>query len=116
MSTNPNNAKNVRESLLNDLEAARQAIVELSDDQLEAISGGDGGGLEHKWNSIVRGTRYVNQQVGNVAGNTVSKAYNTVGNTASKAYNTVGNTASKAYNTVGNEVNNVYNASGYANK
>jgi hypothetical protein len=90
MSTNPNNAKNVRESLLNDLEAARQAIVELSDDQLEAISGGDGGGLEHKWNSIVRGTRYVNQQVGNVAGN--------------------------AANQVRNAANNVYNASGYANK
>ena len=90
MSTNPNNAKNVRESLLNDLEAARQAIVELSDDQLEAISGGDGGGLEHKWNSIVRGTRYVNQQVGNVAGN--------------------------ATNQVRNAANNVYNASGYANK
>jgi hypothetical protein len=91
MSTNPNNAKNVRESLLNDLEAARQAIVELSEDQLEAISGGkNAGSLEHKFNSLVRGTRYVNQQVGNVAGN--------------------------AYNAVGNEVNNVYNASGYANK
>jgi hypothetical protein len=70
MSTNPNNAnQNVRESLLSDIEATKQAIVELSDEQLEQIAGGAGGGLEHKWNSLVRGSRYVGQQTQNVASN-----------------------------------------------
>jgi len=70
MSTNPNDAKqNLRESLLSDIEATKQAIVELSDEELEAVAGGDGGGLEHKWNSLVRGSRYVKQQTQNAAYN-----------------------------------------------
>ena len=71
MSTNPNGANqpNVRESLLSGIEAAKQAIIELSDEELEAVAGGDGGGLEHKWNSIVRGTRYTSAQVQNLGQN-----------------------------------------------
>jgi hypothetical protein len=68
MSTNPNDAKqNLRESLLSDIEATKQAITELSDEQLEQIAGGSH--LEHKWNSLVRGTRYVTQQAQNAASN-----------------------------------------------
>ena len=71
MSTNPNNANqpNVRESLLSDIETTTQAIVELSDEELDQVAGGAGGGLEHKWNSIVRGTRYTKQQVQNLGQN-----------------------------------------------
>src|SRR6476660_3572075 len=42
MSTNPNGANqpNVGESLLSGIEATKQAIVELSDEQLELVAGG----------------------------------------------------------------------------
>jgi hypothetical protein len=114
MSTNHNDAKQKNMS---------EGIIELNEELLDGITGGDGGGLEHKWNSLVRGTRYVNAQVGhgvghavNAVGNAAGTAVNVVGNAAGTAVNAVGNAAGTAVNAVGNEANNIYNASGYANK